>query len=436
MGGTRMEIVVIGGGAAGLAAAIAAAEQGQQVLVLERNRKPLKKLGVTGNGRANVLNAGAAQYYGDAAFAHATLAQVGYPALCNFFDTLGVPLREEAEGRIYPAALQAVVVVDALLLRAHQLGVRFALSTRVTRLQHKGERFRLDAVQTPPQQDTSKGNRKPQPTEEIPQTLYADRVIVTVGGAAAPAHGTDGAGYALLTSLGHKVTALTPALCALTTDTRRIAGLTGQRVRAGLRLCAADGQLLHQTQGEVLFGEDAVSGIAAMQLARFVQPGCTVTLDMREGLGLSPANNPTGALDRECIARQLDTRLTARHDSRVTDWLTGLCAAPIAQFLLREAGFTNLHAPLAHVGEGAAMRLAATMEAVTLPVTGTRGFAQAQVTAGGIQTCDFDPQTMQSSLCKGLFAAGEVLDVDGECGGFNLMFAFASGLIAGRAAAR
>ncbi|MEA4928090.1 MAG: aminoacetone oxidase family FAD-binding enzyme [Candidatus Limiplasma sp.] len=425
-----MEIAILGGGAAGLAAALAAAEQGAHVTVLERNRKPLKKLGVTGNGRANVLNSGAPAYYGDAAFARAVLGRVGYPALCAFFATLGVPLREETEGRVYPAALQAAVVVEALLLRAAQLHIPFLPLTRATQIERTPQGFVLHAVQAEATDDAPRRGKPAELPRQTPFTLRADRVIVAAGGAAAPVHGTDGSAYGLLTGLGHHLTPTRPALCALRVEPRRLTGLTGQRVRAQLTLLAPDGRPLHAAAGEVLFAEDAVSGIAAMQLARFYVPGAALLLDLRPGLGLTdPANGTNDIL--EALRRLAQQRA----DRTLGDLLTGVCTAPITRLLCREAGLRDPALPLANLPEAAIRRLAATITGLSLPVEGTRGFDQAQVTAGGIAPADFDPATMQSRLCPGLYAAGEVLDVDGDCGGYNLMFAFASGLLAGRSAA-
>lgn len=471
-----MTTAIIGGGAAGVAAAIAAAERGQRVLVLERNRKPLKKLGVTGNGRANVLNAGAPLYYGDEAFALAVLSHVGYPELRAFFASLGVPLREETEGRVYPAAMQASVVAEALLLRAAQLGVEFLTATRVDAIERDGQAFTLHAIQTAPEPDDRKGGktgkaaaRDAQTAAATPLTLRADRVIVTVGGAAAPAHGTDGSAYALLTSFGHPVTPLKPALCALLTDKRRIAGLSGQRVRAGLALLSPDRHPLHAVEGEVLFGDDAISGIAAMQLARFYEKGAVVALDLRLATGwmedtgdradmkgedganvaggANGANNLIGGnsakgkngaetaawLTLPAMVEHLQALVALRRDCQLQALLTGTFAAPVAKLVYREAGLNDLSLPIARLNAADLQRLAATIADLRLPVAGIRGFDQAQVTAGGIDTAGFDPATMESRLCKGLYAAGEVLNVDGDCGGFNLMFAFASGLLAGRA---
>ena len=446
-----MHTAIIGGGAAGVAAAIAAAERGQRVTVLERGAKPLKKLGITGNGRGNLLNLGAPAYYGDAGFAQAVLARIPCRELMAFFASIGVPLRLEGEGRLYPAALMASVAVEALLLRARQLGVTFIIGTRVMGIRREGEGFAIQAMQQAPLSPGDKpsakglllGDRRAASVPETPLTLHADRVIVTVGGTAAPMHGTDGTAYGLLTDFGHRLTALAPAMCALATDKRRIAGLAGQRLRAGLRLRSATGGLLHATQGEVLFAEDAVSGIAAMQLARFAQPGATLSLDVREAAGwadgtpLTPSAAPaqaTGArTGTDAVATHLQTLATLRADCPLAELLTGIFTTLVARWLCREAGLRDPGVPIGTLGTDAMQKLAATLCDVRLPITGTRGFAQAQVTAGGIATADFDPATLQSKLQPGLYAAGEVLDVDGDCGGFNLMFAFASGLLAGRA---
>ena len=410
-----MRIAIIGGGAAGFAAAIAAAQRGARVTVLERGKKPLKKLGIAGNGRGNLMNAGAPAYYGDAAFAQAVLGQVGYPELSSFFTSLGVPLREEGAGWIYPASLTASAVQDALLLRARQLGVEVRCLAQAGGIARDGDGFHISGRQGSPEEGKPSGR-----AENF--SLYADRVIVACGGAAAPAHGTDGTAYSLLTALGHRLTPLKPALCALTVPKKSIQGLAGQRVRAALCLTDAKGNAVHRSRGEALFAEDAVSGIAAMQLARFASEGMELVLDLRD------------ELNREGDALPFVQALAAaRAGEPMAELLTGAFAKPVARWILLQAGVRDVQAVI-----GADSRLlravADAIAGARLPVTGTRGFAFAQVTAGGVVTADFDPATLQSRLVPGLYAAGEILDVDGDCGGFNLMFAFASGLIAGTAA--
>lgn len=422
-----MHTAVIGGGAAGMAAAIAAAERGRRVTVLERNRRPLKKLGVTGNGRGNVLNSGEPVYYGGREFALRVLDAVPYARLLSFFDALGVSLTEEAEGRVYPAALHAGVVVDALNLRAAALGVRVLPGVRVVSLcRASGNGFSMEAVESVyGEPGRKKGRKDAGPlVEERPFRLEADRVIVAAGGAAAPAHGTDGGGYSLLTAFGHSLTPLRPALCALRTDPAPLAGLSGQRVRARLTLLDEAGQPVHETRGEALFAEDGVSGIAAMQLARFGSHGCTLRMDLREalmGVRASGGDALSWLLRRSGVRRAMP----------LSELLTGAASPAVAKAILRAAGLETLSRPIGTLGASDWKAVAGAIEAFSLPVLGTRGFGAAQVTAGGISTSEFNPGTMESRLVPGLYAAGEVLDVDGDCGGHNLAFAFASGLLAG-----
>ncbi|HNW86734.1 MAG TPA: aminoacetone oxidase family FAD-binding enzyme [Candidatus Limiplasma sp.] len=432
-----MVTAIIGGGAAGIAAAITAAENGQRVLILERNRKPLKKLGITGNGRANLLNIGPLAYYGDEAFARAVLEQVSPWQLCDFLTQQGLSLREEGANLIYPAALQASVAVDALSLRAAQLGVTFLLNAQAVEIARLGNGFRIHALQTvSPPEGRKTGNARPKEssaTDRQPLDITADRVIVTVGGAAAPAQGTDGSAYGLLTAFGHKLIPTRPALCGLLTEPRRIEGLSGQRARVALRLLTPEGQTLHATAGEMLFGEDSVSGIAAMQLARFVTPGTVLSVDLRPATGWQGLRDGENPIPVSAMEAKLAELCRLRAGDALGDLLTGTFSAPIARWLLREARIGQPNFPLTQLPTESLRRLAQTIADVRLPVPGTRGFDQAQVTAGGISTEDFNPTTMESKCCPGLYAAGEVLNVDGDCGGFNLMFAFASGILAGKA---
>ena len=376
-----MRTLIIGGGAAGMAAAVAAARAGQAVTVLERGRRPLKKLGVTGNGRGNLLNAGAPDYPGGASFAAQVLAAMPYDRLAAFWEDLGVPLRLEEEGRVYPASFLASAAVDALLLAARRLGVEIIVNARVAVL--------------------------------------------------------DGSAYGLLTAFGHELTPIRPALCALLAPPEPLRALAGLRARASLRLVDGRGACLAHSCGEALFAPDGVSGIAAMQLARWWQPGCSLHMDLREAVLGPRAAQATGPEALAETARLLRVRAQNREGCRLIELLTGAAPPALNEALLRAAGLERHAAsPLADLAALLPNVFAALAQAIVdfrVPITGTRGFDAAQVTAGGVMTDGFDPRTLQSRLCPGLHAAGEVLDVDGACGGFNLMFATASGLLAGGA---
>lgn len=391
-----MNTLIIGGGAAGMAAAVAAVRGGERVTVWERNRRPLKKLGVTGNGRGNLLNLGAPEYYGDTAFALAVLSRVPASRVADFWQSVGVPLVEEAEGRVYPASFLASTAVDALLYAAREAVIE--TNTRATALEPlPGGGFLVRGLRAVYAPDNVRGSGKIKPgalLREEPVETRAGRVIVTVGGSAAPAHGTDGSAYGLLTALGHTLVPPRPALCALLTDPTPLRGLSGQRARASLTLEKVGSS--HQSRGEILFAQDGVSGIAAMQLARFARPGDRLCIDLRQAV-------------------------TGRDDTDVDAWFR----ARDRRAPLVGAATPELAAALSRAG------LPGSLRSFVLPVLGTRGFSFAQVTAGGVRASEFDPATLQSRLVPGLFAAGEVLDVDGGCGGYNLLFAVAGGLLAG-----
>lgn len=421
-----MHTLIIGAGAAGIAAAIAAAQNGDRVTVLERNRKPLKKVGVTGNGRGNLLNRGDLRYYGDTDFALKVMHQMPYERVKDFLVDLGIALVHEGN-LIYPSALLASVAVDAMLDRAKALNVQILLCTHVKSIKKTDNQFIVTAVQSTYEADKPKGNGKVKKgalLDERTKQYTADKLIVAIGGAAAPAHGTDGTGYGLLTAFGHEMTPIRPALSALTTDERPIGGLAGQRVRATLILRSKLGDILATSKGEVLFAADGVSGIAAMQLARFFEPRATLEIDMRDTFMGDDTKN-------QSLLDWLKARAAHKKDASIASLFTGAVSAPLSRTILRAAELTDMSLIISSLTNTQLCQIEKAITTFTLKVKGTRSFDAAQVTAGGIRTAHFNPQTMQSLLVPELYAAGEVLNVDGDCGGYNLMFAFASGLLAG-----
>ena len=421
-----MKVIVIGCGAAGAAAAIAAAQAGHRVTVLDRNRKPLKKLGVTGNGRGNLLNRGELRYYGDSDFALRVLEHMSRPAVEEFLQNAGVSLTEEDEGRVYPACYQASAAVDALLAQMDALGVERRQNVRVIALHRENGGFRLEGVESVYGEEKSKKNgkvKKGELLEERPVCFQADRVIAAFGGAAAPAHGTDGTAYGLLIGLGHTLHTPRPALCPLVTAAPIPEKLAGQRVRAKLTLLDGAGKLLDQRRGELLFTADGVSGIAAMQLARSVRPGCVLSIDLTEAL--------TGAAVTDLDA-WLQERLIKLAGRSASQFFTGAAVPALADEIFRQAQLPQGGVRISEWSVGEVRALGRAIRDFRLVLSGVRGFEAAQVTAGGISASEFDPATMESRLIHGLYAAGELLDADGDCGGYNLLFAFATGLLAGQ----
>ena len=417
-----MRVIVIGCGAAGAAAAIAAARAGHRVTVLDRNRKPLKKLGVTGNGRGNLLNRGQLRYYGQTGFALSVLEHTSRQTVEAFLEDAGVSLTEEDEGRVYPACYQASAAVDALLAQMDALGVERRQNVRVTSLRREGGGFALEGVESVYGEGKNKKNgkvKKGELLEERPVHFRAERVIAAFGGAAAPAHGTDGTAYELLVGLGHTLHTPRPALCPLTTAAPMPEKLAGQRVRACLTLLDETGTPLDQRRGELLFTADGVSGIAAMQLARSVRPGHILSIDLTEALTGSPGTD---------AAQWLRLRLKRLGDRSAARFFTGAAVPALAEVIFRQAGLSMDERRASSWNSTEVQALSRAVRDLRLSLSGVRGFDAAQVTAGGIDASEFDPVTMESRLVPGLYAAGELLDVDGDCGGYNLLFAFATGL--------
>lgn len=397
-----MEVLVIGGGAAGMACAIAAAERGHGVTVVERMDRVGKKLLATGNGRCNLMNTGAPRYPRGGAFAASVLEQCGAKAQRAFWEALGLRLRQEEGGRVYPASGQASTVLDTLRLAMALRGVRVLTGWRADEMDGRQGDFRV------------RGGG---------ETLRAQAVVVAGGGMAQPKLGSDGSALALLRQMGHTIHPCTPALTALMCDTRPLTGLAGIRVKAEVRVLHGR-TCRHQEAGEVLFTDYGLSGVCVMNSASYAaEAGCEISLNLLAGMGLASA----GAA-RETLLR----RRTAWANQLMELMLTGLCVPRLASALCRAAGVTWKGRTCAALSDAEAERLAAVMGDFRVAVRGLRGFEQAQVTRGGAATEEFDPRTMASRLVPGLYAVGEALDVDGECGGFNLMFAFGSGLAAGR----
>ena len=398
-----MQTAIIGGGASGLVAAITAAEGGHSVTLFERQARVGRKLLATGNGRCNLSNMQplAGHYHGeDPAFALPALAAFSAQAARDFFRGLGLLTVEEPSGRVYPFSDQAGSVVDVLRFAAEARGAALRTGEEVFGLRRSGDGFLVGTAA---------------------EGLHFDRVIVCCGGLAGGRLGGTKSGYELLSSLGHSRTALHPALVQLKTPPERVRALKGVRADARV-LIEKNGETLAESAGEVQFTEYGLSGPAVFEVSRAAATageGVTARLDLLRGM----------------TAPELETLLAARcrdlPNLTGENLLTGVLHNRLGRVALREAGFP-LDRPLESFTPRALARVAGAAKDFALPVTGTMGFDNAQVTAGGVSTAEFDPETLQSRLVPGLYAAGEVLDVDGDCGGFNLQWAWASGRLAGR----
>lgn len=397
------EVLILGGGASGMAAAIRAAALGRRVTLLERQGRLGRKLLATGNGRCNLTNTGAgpANYHGTAPdFVRPALAAWPPAAVLEFFSGLGLRWVEEYGGRVYPKSDHAGSVLDVLRLELERLGVETVVSAPVTALRRAGGGFTAE---------TGAGRYR------------ADMAIVACGGCAGGKLGGVTDGYALLESLGHRRTALRPALTTLRCDSEYPKALKGVRAVARVSLRRGRRELAGET-GDVLFTETGLSGTAVFGISRWASgEGLTAALD------LFPEDSP------ETLLADLRTRRARFSQRPANELLVGAVQSRLGLMLCKAAGLSG-GSPAGSVSDGALARLAAVMKDFAFPVRGLGGFEAAQVTAGGIDVRDFDPVTLQSRLVPGLYACGEVLDVDGDCGGYNLQWAWASGLTAGEGA--
>lgn len=396
-----MNVCVIGGGAAGMLAALTAAENGHRVLLLERQSRVGRKLLATGNGRCNLSNyhVSPAHYHGGAGFCDFALSQFDVGETLQYFASLGLLTVSEASGRIYPMSNMAGSVLDVLRYALERPEIDLQTGQTVTAVRKMPEGFSIK-------------------TET--DTFSARCLILAAGGAAGSKVGGSMDGYRLAKSLGHHRTALYPSLVQLKTDPTYPRALKGVKAQCGISICRGS-QVLARNSGEVLFTEYGVSGPAIFDLSRSVSAG---------GSDLTCLLNFFPDWEEAEVLHWLSQRQAAMAAHEASTLLTGSCHTRLGQMICKSAGFTNQRA--AGLTRDDLRRIARQATHFALPITGTCGFDQAQVTAGGLRTGEFDPRTMESRLTPGFYACGEVLDVDGDCGGFNLQWAWASGRLAGR----
>lgn len=406
-----MQILILGGGAAGLAAALAAAQSGACVTILERNPKLGKKLLATGNGRCNLDNRGIApdRYFtSDPAALEALLGSIHTADLSGWFRALGLYVRADEAGRVYPYSNQAADVLALLERHLQTLGVTVRLGCNVRTLsQHRGGY----AVQFD--------------TEDSPQSLRADAVICALGGEAGPQFGTDGFGPRFAAQCGGRVTPLYPCLTPVQTA-KPLRSLAGLRAKAAASLLGDDGRLLAAEEGEVQFTEYGLSGICIMQLSGLLAPGRGPEHPVIE-LDLFPA------LSEAELSALFAGRPAALPGAEPADFWLGLAPQKLGRALWAAAGLPD--APPARLPRTAWDALAHTAKHWRFEGLTPCGWKQAQTTGGGLALNELE-RDFQFRGCPGLYFVGETLDSAGWCGGFNLHWAFGSGLVAGRAAAR
>ncbi len=400
-----MRAIVIGAGASGMMAALTAAGRGHSVTLIERQSRAGRKLMATGNGRCNLtnINASPEHYHGaDVGFMRTATEKLPPAAALELFASIGLLTVTESGGRVYPLSNSANSVVDVLRYALEAAGVGLISGDRAVEIRGSDGDFQVV---------TESGRR-----------VGAEAVVVACGGLAGEKLGGVRDGYELLASLGHSRTALRPSLVQITTAPEYPRALKGIKADCSLTLLAG-GEIRARASGELLFTETGVSGPAAFDLSRAVSTAGDAPMELELDLL------------REYAMPQVLSHLSARREAApglpCSEILTGALHNRLGRMVVKYAALDGAK-PLSSLSDAELARAAAAAKCLVLPVRGTEGFANAQVTSGGIRTSEFDPATLESRLVPGVFACGEVLDIDGDCGGYNLQWAWASGALAGR----
>ena len=404
----KTEIAVIGGGASGLMAAITAKKSGKEVIILERKDRILKKVLITGNGRCNItnVNANISNYFGKNISSVENILNRFTPQdTMDFFNGLGIVCNEENRGKVYPLSGQASSVVDALRFEAEKLGIKIETEFYVRKIEKDGLKFKIYS--------------------EERKKIEAGRVIIAAGGQSYPELGSNGSGFELAKELGHSVTKLSPSIVQLKTEKNQVKGLQG--IKTDVAVTAyGDNKKICTYDGELLFTDYGISGNVVFNIS-FVMPlykNVEFEIDFME------------KFDYNELYEMLKERKRILSHLTMENYFNGMINKKLGQFLSKVSGIEKLSKPVKDLNDSDIRKLCTVLKKYRVKILETTGFKNAQVTAGGVLLDEVNTETLESKIVKGLYFSGEVLDVYGECGGFNLQWAWASGHIAGENAAK
>lgn len=404
-------VAVVGGGAAGLTAAISARHKGAGVVILERMDRVGKKILATGNGRCNLSNThlDIGNYFGsNPKFAYSALSRFGFQKTVEFFDRLGVTCKVEEGGKVFPVSDQASSVLDVLRHELEVIGVETVCQAEVKNIAGSKGNFTLHL---------GDGN-----------SVAAQRVVIAAGGRAAPGLGSNGSGYALAQKLGHRIVDTFPALVQLKLDSTYLKQIKGIKFIGSAEIMAGN-KSLAGAEGEILFTDYGISGPPILSLSR------TAGDWLRRGEKVILKICLINYKSREELEAYLSDRLKKQSHKNLDFSFVGFINKRLVPVLLREAGIPDVKKNAGRVTAEEKNNIAQILQNWRFEVTGTNPWQSAQVTAGGVDVRDINQKTMESKLTPGLFFAGEIMDIDGACGGYNLQWAWSSGYIAGESAA-
>lgn len=404
----KRHILIVGAGASGMTAAIFAARAGAGVTLLEHKERPGKKLLSTGNGRCNLTNMDQREEYyrcSQDGFPTAALGRFCLDDTLEFFRRLGV-LTKERNGYVYPNSDQASSVLEALLQELDRLGVQTVCQCPVTGAAKEGDTFLVS---------TGRGE------------FRGDGLILAAGSKAAPVTGSDGSGYKLAAGFGHRLITPLPALVQLRCEEKHYKRLAGVRTQARVSLLA-DGKFLAADQGALQLTDYGISGIPVFQVSRYA----SVALHRRQHVTARIHFLPH--MNRRQVEKLMEERRQNLEDRTSIQWMNGLLNSKLSAVLLRLAGIQEKQ-PVKSVSDSQWNRLKSVITDYETKIVAVNPFENAQVCCGGVDTRQVKKETLESRLVEGLYFCGEILDVDGICGGYNLQWAWSSGAAAGSGAA-
>ncbi len=401
-----MKIAVIGGGASGLMAAIVAARKGAEVTIYEKLNKVGKKILATGNGRCNYTNMSMSidRYHGkNINVTEGILNNFGLNNTLKFFEDLGINPYVGDIGKVYPSSLQASSMLDVLRYEANRLKVAEITDFEVLELRKSKDKFSIIGKDT---------------------VFIADKIILATGGKASPQLGTDGKGYEFAKSFGHTIIEPFPALVQLKLKGKYFKKITGIRFD-GIVKGLTDKIIIREDEGEILFTEYGISGPPILQISRKVIEELSNGVKVYVSIDVFPNSSKTDLYDF------LYNRFNKIGYKSIEDSLVGFINKKLIPVILIEAGFEDLNKSCGKLNKKEIYRIIDILKEWKFEVTGHNTWQQAQCTAGGVDMSEINPKTLESLKVKGLYLSGEILDVDGDCGGFNLQWAWSSGYTAG-----
>lgn len=412
MSSGKKHVIVVGGGASGMMAAISAKRQGADVTIFERNARIGKKILATGNGRCNFtnINTDISYYHGNnPKFANNALSQFGVNDTIAFFEKIGIAHKVEELGKVFPMSDQASSVLDVLLYEIKQNDVNIVCNAYVKNIINNNGMFTVKL--------------------EDGSAYTANSVIIATGGKAMPSTGSDGNGFELARALGHSVTDIFPGLVQLMLEGKFFKQIDGVKI-VGTAEILSNKQCLAKDRGDVLFTNYGVSGPPVLQISR--KAGELLQENKEAILKITVIDT----IDKHELTHLIAARFNNNPQKTVEFGMVGLINKRLIPVVLKEAGIEDLKHIALNVSPAQCEAIAQKLTDWRFTIRGTKGWQSAQVTAGGIDTQEVYDDTMQSKIVKGLFFAGEIMDIDGQCGGFNLQWAWSSGFVAGYNAAQ